>query len=163
MLDALFRLGYRLAYLLLRLYWAVAPRLVRQWASDDDYTHGFLILPLALYFVWDSRERLRTLPVKPSLWGAGLLFLGLLMLWVGSMGAELFLQRSSFIVVVAGLVWLVLGTAFLRALVFPIAFLIFMVTLPGVVMNAVAFPLQLFAARTATCESAPPGRQPGSL
>jgi exosortase D (VPLPA-CTERM-specific) len=143
-------LGAGLLLALVGLYWAVAPRLVRQWASDDDYTHGFLILPLALYFVWDSRARLKTLPVKPSPWGAGLLLGGLLLLWVGSVGAELFLQRSSFIVVVAGLVWLILGTAFLRALAFPIAFLIFMVPLPGVVMNAVAFPLQLFAARTAT-------------
>ena len=33
---------------LVGLYAPVIPRLVRQWASDDDYTHGFLILPLAL-------------------------------------------------------------------------------------------------------------------
>ncbi len=139
-----------LAGAIVALYWSVVPRLVRQWASDDDYTHGFLILPLALYFVWDGRERLKSLPVKPGLRGAGLLSVGLLMLLVGSVGADLFLQRASFIVVVAGLVWLFLGTAFLRALAFSIAFLIFMVPLPAVVMNAVAFPLQLFAARTAT-------------
>ena len=99
------------AILLAGLYSAVAPRLVRQWATDDDYTHGFLILPLALYFVWDERERLKGLSVKPSLWGAGLLAFGLVMLVVGSVGAELFLQRSSFVVVLAGLVWLILGTA----------------------------------------------------
>ena len=72
------------------------------------------------------------------------------MLVVGSVGAELFLQRSSFIVVLAGLVWLILGTAFLRELAFPLAFLVFMIPLPAIVMNAVAFPLQLFAAQTAT-------------
>ena len=70
-------LGVLLA--LVGLYWSIAPRLVRQWASDDDYTHGFLILPLALYFVWERRAVLKALPVKPSLWGAGLLALGLLM------------------------------------------------------------------------------------
>jgi exosortase len=52
--------------------------------------------------------------------------------------------------VLAGLVWLILGAAWLRALVFPIAFLLFMVPLPAIVMNAIAFPLQLFAAQTAT-------------
>ena len=138
------------AILLAGLYSAVAPRLVHQWASDDDYTHGFLILPLALYFVWDGRERLKGLSVKPSLWGAGLLAFGLVMLVVGSVGAELFLQRSSFVVVLAGLVWMLLGTAFLRELAFPLAFLVFMIPLPAIVMNAVAFPLQLFAAQTAT-------------
>jgi exosortase len=132
------------------LYWAVAPRLVRQWANDDDYTHGFLILPLALYFAWSDRERLARLPVRANVLGAFLLAAGLAMLVVGTAGAELFLQRSSIVAVAGGLVWLILGTAWLKALAFPIAFLLFMVPLPAIVMNAVAFPLQLFAAQTAT-------------
>jgi exosortase len=139
-----------ISFALAVLYHGTAPRLVHQWATDDDYTHGFLILPLALYFVWDGRERLKGLAARPSLWGAGLLAFGLLMLVVGSVGAELFLQRSSFVVVLAGLVWLILGTVFLRVLAFPLAFLVFMIPLPAIVMNAVAFPLQLFAAQTAT-------------
>jgi exosortase len=132
------------------LYATVAPRLVRQWAEDDDYTHGFLILPLALYFVWERRHELKRLTPRPSWLGALALGVGLLLLVVGSVGAELFLQRISFVVVVAGLVWLVLGAAFLRVVAFPIAFLVFMVPLPAIVMNAVAFPLQLFAAQSAT-------------
>ena len=72
------------------------------------------------------------------------------MLVVGSVGAELFLQRFSLVVVLAGLVWLILGTAFLRELLFPLAFLVFMIPLPAIVMNAIAFPLQLFAAQSAT-------------
>src|SRR5574341_1909712 len=132
------------------LYAAVVPRLVHQWANDDDYTHGFLILPLALYFVWERRERLKALPIEPSPWGAGLLEIGLLTLVLGSVGAELFLQRSSFVAVFTGLVWLILGTSFLRQLAFPLAFLVFMVPLPAIVLNAIAFPLQLFAAQSAT-------------
>jgi exosortase A len=139
-----------IALLLGGLYAAVVPRLVEQWAHDDDYTHGFLILPLALYFVWEKREELKRLSPEPSPLGAVLLALGLLMLVVGSLGAELFLQRFSLLVVLTGLVWLTLGTRFLRELAFPLAFLVFMVPLPAIVMNAVAFPLQLFAAQTAT-------------
>ena len=137
-------------FLLGVIYAAVAPPLVHQWANDDDYTHGFLIVPLAVYFLWERREVLQRITPDPSLLGAGLLALGLLMLVVGSLGAELFLQRFSVVVVLAGLVWLILGTAFLRELTFPLAFLVFMVPLPAIVMNAVAFPLQLFAAQSAT-------------
>jgi exosortase len=132
------------------LYAPVVPRLVSQWAAEDDYTHGFLILPLSLFFVWERRTKLLAMAIRPSPAGVVLLACGLLMLVVGSVGAELFLQRSSLIVVLAGLVWLLLGTAYLRELAFPLAFLVFMVPLPAIVMNAVAFPLQLFAAQSAT-------------
>ena len=134
----------------LALYAPVLRNLVRQWWNDEDYTHGFLILPLALYFVWDRRDALRRVLASPSVLGAVLLGIGLLILVVGSVGAELFLQRSSLIVVVAGLVLLILGRSFLGELVFPIAFLIFMIPLPAIVMNAIAFPLQTFAAQSAT-------------
>ena len=132
------------------LYVDVVPKLVRQWAAEEDYTHGFLILPLALYFVWERRQALCAGEPRPAPLGAVLLAGGLLMLVVGRVGAELFLQRSSLIVVVAGLVWLILGTRLLRELAFPIAFLVFMIPLPAIVMNAIAFPLQLFAAQTAS-------------
>ena len=136
--------------LLAALYAKVAPPLFRDWWNDPDYTHGLLVIPLALWFVWERRADLQRAPSRPSPLGALLLAGGLSMLLVGTAGAEFFLQRSSFVVVVAGLVWLLLGGARLRVLAFPTAFLLFMVPLPAIVMNAVAFPLQLFAARTAT-------------
>ncbi len=124
--------------------------MVRQWAADEDYTHGFLIVPLAVYFAWERRGKLHALKPVPGLPGAGLLAGGLLMLVVGSVGAELFLQRFSLVVVLAGLVWLILGASYLRELAFPLVFLVFMIPLPAIVLNAVAFPLQLFAAQSAT-------------
>jgi len=132
------------------LYAGTGRRLVAQWWQDPDYTHGFLVLPLALYFVWERRAVLAGLHPSPSPWGAVLLGLGLAQLVLGVVGAEIFLQRTSFIVVLAGLVLLVLGTEFLKQLLFPLGFLIFMVPLPAIVMNGFAFPLQMLAARTAT-------------
>ena len=142
--------GAAVAVLLARLYAETGRQLIGQWSHDPDYAHGFLVLPLACYFVWERRAVLAQLSVTPSPWGAALLGIGLVQLMLGVVGAELFLQRTSLIVVVAGLVLLVLGRRFLEALLFPIAFLAFMVPLPAIVMNSVAFPLQLFAARAAT-------------
>ena len=136
--------------LLAALYYQIVYRLGMQWYADPDYSHGFLVPLLSGYFVWERREKLRALPIAPSPWGIVLLGGGLLMLVIGSAGAELYTQRTSIIVVIAGLVLLILGRKFLRVLLFPIAFLFFMVPLPTVIVNAVAFPLQLFAAKTAT-------------
>ena len=136
--------------LLAALYYKILYSLGTQWYADPDYSHGFLVPLLSGYFVWERREKLRSLPAAPSPWGIILLGGGLLMLLIGSAGAELYMQRTSIIVVIAGLVLLMLGREFLRVLLFPIAFLFFMVPLPAIIVNAVAFPLQLFAAKTAT-------------
>jgi len=142
--------GVVLTVLLGALYGGILVRMGVQWYDDPDYSHGFLIPFMSGYFVWERREKLRALSPVPSVWGIGLLGLGLLMLVIGSLGAELYLQRSSLIVVLAGLVLLLRGRESLRVLAFPIAFLFFMIPLPAIVVNTVAFPLQLFAAQTAT-------------
>ena len=139
-----------LAGLLTVLYHDILFRLGVQWYVDPNYSHGFLVPVLSAYFVWERRTRLARVMPRPSWWGAGVTLLGLLMLGIGQVGAELFLQRVSLVVVLAGLVLLVLGRDALTVLSFPIAFLLFMVPLPAIVVNAVAFPLQGFAAQTAT-------------
>ena len=142
--------GVVLTVLLGALYGGILVRMGVQWYDDPDYSHGFLIPFMSGYFVWERRKKLRALSPVPNVWGIGLLGLGLLMLVIGSLGAELYLQRSSLIVVLAGLVLLLRGRESLRVLAFPIAFLFFMIPLPAIVVNTVAFPLQLFAAQTAT-------------
>lgn len=137
------------AALLTLLYHQIVIKMGLQWNDDPDYSHGFLVPVLVGYFVWERWDRLKTDRLAPSLWGIGLLGLGLLVLIVGSIGAELYLQRSSLIIVLAGLILLILGPSALKTLLFPIAFIFFMIPLPAIVVNAVAFPLQLFAARTA--------------
>ena len=135
--------------LLAGLYGEVLVKLGIQWNNDPDYSHGFLVPVLVGYFVWERWDRLKVVRIAPSPWGMAVLGFGLLMLVIGSVGAELYLQRSSLIVVMAGLVLLMMGRDALKTLMFPIAFMLFMVPLPAIVVNAVAFPLQLFAARTA--------------
>jgi exosortase len=138
-----------LVALLAGLYGEVLLKMGIQWNNDPDYSHGFLVPVLVGYFVWERWDRLKIVRIAPSPWGMAVLGWGLLMLVIGSVGAELYLQRSSLIVVIAGLVLLMMGRDALKTLMFPIAFMLFMVPLPAIVVNAVAFPLQLFAARTA--------------
>jgi exosortase len=128
-------------------YARLAAGLVRQWGTDDNYSHGFIVLPLALWFAWQRREALRALPLRPS--AAGLLVVagGLAMLMVGVLGAELFLSRVSFVVVVAGSILFLAGARHLRVLALPLAFLLLMIPLPAIVFNNIAFPLQLLASR----------------
>jgi exosortase len=77
-----------------------------------------------------------------------LLSLGLLIL--GTLGAELFLQRISLWLMIVGLLLYFLGWPKLRVMLFPVAFLLFMIPLPAIIYNEVVFPLQLLTSRFAT-------------
>ena len=129
------------------LYSGVLATLVHDWWSDDNYSHGFLIVPLALYFAWERRARLAAAPPRPSAVGLLLVIASLGVLAAGTLGAELFLRRISMLGVAAGSVWFMCGRQHLRILAFPLAFLVLMIPTPAIVFNQIAFPLQLLASR----------------
>jgi len=132
------------------LYAPVFAKLVHDWAHDDNYSHGFLIAPLAAWFVWRQRERLSVAPLKPSALGLVMICCALTLVIVGRLGSELFLTRVSIIVMLAGALLFLHGSQHLRILTFPLLFLMLMVPLPAIVFNQIAFPLQLLASRVGT-------------
>ena len=53
------------------LYRGVIVKLVSDWATDDNYSHGFLIVPIALYLAWERRDKLRCAAARsPADWPA---------------------------------------------------------------------------------------------
>jgi exosortase len=138
-----------LALLLGALYWQTLRDLALQWWDDPNYTHGFMVPVFSGYLVWRQRARLAALEPRGSTLGLPVLLAGIAALLIGDLGAELFLTRSSLIVVLAGLILFHLGTAIFRVVVFPLVFLFFMVPLPAIIFYAITFPLQSLAARQA--------------
>jgi exosortase len=131
------------------LYADILRRLVATWASNPDYSHGYVVAPIAAYLLYDRRARLRAAPVAGHWSGLVVIGASLLVLLAGLRGAELFLSRVSMIGVLAGAVLFVWGPAVLRVCAFPLAFLLLMVPLPTIVFNQVTMPLQLLASRVA--------------
>jgi exosortase len=74
----------------------------------------------------------------------------LAVLFLGSLGAELFLARISLLGVICGLVVYFRGWSLLRAMAFPLAFLLFAIPIPVIIYNQIVFPLQFVASRFAT-------------
>ena len=120
--------------------------MVNHWATSDDYSHGFLVAPLAIYFAWERRIKLRRARIESSWWGLVPLVLGALALMVGRLGVEQMAMREAFVLTVIGLVLLLLGREVFRILAFPLFFLFLMVPLPQSLVNVLSFPLQLIAA-----------------
>lgn len=137
------------AALLLVCYAPVLQRLVRQWAQDPDMGHGFFVPVLAGYIAWQKRGELLSQAPSPNWWGLLVVAYGALQLMIATLGAELFLARTAFIISLAGVVLVMGGTRSLRILAFPLFLLCFMVPIPAVVYNQITFPLQLFASQIA--------------
>jgi exosortase D (VPLPA-CTERM-specific) len=129
------------------LYRDVVFKLVHDWGTDDNYSHGFLIVPIALYLMWERRGRLAEAVPRPSNLGLVVVLGSVAVLGAGILGAELFLTRISILGVLAGIVLFLYGWQHLRILAFPLAFLLLMIPIPAIIFNQIAFPLQLLASR----------------
>ena len=145
--------AWQVAVLSALVLWLYAPtlgRLVTQWWQDPNFSHGFFVPLFSAFIVWQERHTLFQLPVRPSWAGLSLIVAGLCVLVVGQFGAELFLARGSLLIVLAGLIVLFLGWNYLRAVLFPLLFLVLMIPIPAIILNQITFPLQLLASHVAS-------------
>jgi len=142
--------GWLLVAVFLALYGQVLIHLVGQWNSDADYSHGFLVPFLSAYLIWQRRDKLAEIERRPSDWGLLVVVGSLGLLFLGSLAAELFLTRISIIGTICGLVLYFSGWRLLRAMAFPLAFLLFAIPIPALIYNEIVFPLQGIASRFAT-------------
>lgn len=127
------------------LYFPFMQSLIDNWNTNDDYSHGYFIPFLSLYFIYSIKDELRECSIRPSGVGLAVIALGLIQLVVGKVGSELFLQRTSVVIVLFGITLFLYGWQFFRKLFFPLLYLLFMIPLPEILWNKIAFPLQLFA------------------
>ena len=131
------------------LYFPVLADLLADCWNDPGLSQGMLIPPLALYIAWIRRDRTLSLPAVAD--NRGLLAVGFssVLFIVGKLGAEFFLSRMSFVVLLAGIVWTSWGYARLRPLALPFLLLTTMIPLPRVAYNGISTPLQLLTSETA--------------
>lgn len=127
------------------LYQRIVPGMVRQWWADPEYNFCFFVPALSAIAVWRKRSELNRIRTRPS-WSGLLVIAGALVLLVlGSLGAENFLARSSLIFLIAGLTIYFQGWRFFQALLFPWLAVFLMIPLPAIIFNQISLPLQFFA------------------
>jgi len=135
--------------LLVVCYAPVLKALISQWDHDPDMGHGFFVPAVAAYIAWQRRNLLLSGPLKPNYWGLAVLAYAAVQLVIGTLGAELFLQRTAFVFSIVGVTLTLGGWRALKVMGFPLFLLLFMVPIPAIIYNRITFPLQLFASRAA--------------
>jgi exosortase len=132
------------------VYATMLRKLAEQWWMDENYSHGLLIPFIIGYILWAERGRLANAPQRPAVWwGSACIVFAFFMLLAGTAGAELFLQRTSLVLMLAGIVLYFWGGRMLRLALVPLALLALAIPIPAIIFNQIAFPLQLFASRCA--------------
>ncbi|QXE91681.1 exosortase/archaeosortase family protein [Geomonas subterranea] len=133
--------------LLTGVYYAVVADMVSQWYEDPNYSHGFIVPLVAGYFVYQRRHDVAGLPLDPWWPGLFIILLGLAQLSIGWLGIEFFTMRSSLIVTLGGMTLYFFGRQFFAFMFLPLCYLCFMVPIPYIVYDMIAFPLKLFVTR----------------
>ncbi len=121
--------------------------LANLWWTEYGFSHGFLVPLVSLYLAWLQGPVLRRIPVALAL-GPGWLWLGVatLLLLASQAGGVITTAGIALILVLAGLVLLLCGWGYLRALAFPLAYLIFMTPVLDFLTEPLEWPFQLLTA-----------------
>lgn len=120
--------------------------LVSMWWGSDDYTHGFLVPLISAYIVWRKGALLLETRAEPAFaFGTIVMALAGAVLVAGRLGSIVMLEELSIPLMLSGLVLMLAGPLFLKALWFPIVYLLFMVKMFGEGSEKFHWPFQLLA------------------
>jgi exosortase A len=108
-------------------YWSTYAEIVSIWWRSETYAHGFVILPIVGYLIWQKREELSKLTVRVAP-GAIFFLAGAVCLWLLGFAADIALaQHLAAVTILPILAWLIFGSAVASCIAFPLGYLIFAV------------------------------------
>ena len=140
-LSGLFIFNYLPTFLVMWDHW---------FERDSYYSHGILIPFISGFLIWQKREELKKNSFESSRWGMPLIITGVCIQLLSALFRVNFSSDLSMLLVLIGMILHFFGEKILYKIRFPIAFLIFMVPMPEVVIANISFKMKIFAAHLAT-------------
>jgi exosortase len=134
-----------LAAVALWAYWPTLEGLAQRWSADAQYSHGFLVPLFAAFLLWRRRGELAAAPARPTWWALPFFAAAAALHLTGGYYYSPWAEEISLLPALAGVVLAVWGWRALRLAAPALAFLLFMVPLPGRLDKALAAPLQRVA------------------
>ncbi|MBE0597367.1 MAG: exosortase [Desulfuromonadales bacterium] len=140
-------LALAVLFALVLAFWPAWKSLVGIWSSSEDFSHGFIIVPAALYLLWRRREAVTRRPPRPSWMGLPVV-LGATLVYLFALLAGVWtLAYLAIILALIGAVLFVGGWRILRECAFPLFLLLFMIPVPSQIYTYLTAPLQLFVSQ----------------
>jgi len=126
-------------------YFLTLRGLFHVWSTNDDYSYGYLIPVISGYLIWERRKQIDETIVSPNWFGLIPFLLFLLISLYGVLGSSPSAVQPTIPLILLSVVFLCFGYDMFKVLLFPLAFLIFMVPLPTLVQNEIGLPLKLLS------------------
>jgi exosortase len=109
--------------------------------KDADYTHAYFILPISLWLIWKMREALIKTELTSKA-GLALFAAALFMYLFAKFNDFMFLDAISFVVMMWAIFRVRFTQASVRKIIFPLAYLLFMVPPPALAIDMMTLPLR---------------------
>jgi exosortase len=139
-----------LAIAVVYAYWPTLQWIEDAWRNEPDYSHGYLVVPLAGMLLWSRRDVMPGLRSRASMLGLSLIVLAIAMRLLSRLLYADFLDGWSLMVLVGGVVWFFFGVGFLWWSLPAVVFLFFMVPLPFQAESLLSWKLQGLATEIST-------------
>jgi exosortase A len=128
-------------------YFPVWRNLIAAWYGSEDYSHGFLIIPIAGYIGWQKREVLKNAAIESNWWGLGMVLVSLFLYLVGYYGEIYTVSSVSLVLFLGSALFFLFGFQVFRHMLVPLFLLLFMIPIPSQVYSTLTIPLQLFVSQ----------------
>jgi exosortase len=138
------------AALIVQMHGKILMEMMVECWNSPALSQGVVIPPFALYVAWLRRGQLMSIEPRVDFRGIAAVAAGCVLFLLGKLGAEFFLSRVSFVIILAGITWTYWGAERTRVLALPFLLLATMVPLPLLVFATLSAPLQLFASDIAS-------------
>lgn len=125
----------------------VLSELVNLWSNEADYSHGFLVIPVVLYLIWQKKGKLNHVFKKSSNWGILAVLLALFWFFLGEVSGFRILEYISFIFVIWSSVFYLFGFDVLKNVLWELGFLFFMIPIPSSIYARITLPLQIITTK----------------
>ena len=132
-----------LSILTFLLFAPVLYQLIHLWSNSDDYSHGFFVIPIALFMVWQKRQHILNLPKKPLWAGFPIFIIGIIIYYICFVIRFHTLMNLSMILIILALFLFISGWQITRAVFFSVLFLLFMFPIPSAYYILITNPLKL--------------------
>ena len=127
------------------VYWEGLKRLVLVWETKEEYSYGYMIPFITLFFLWQKKDVLERIDFKASWAGVAIVVLGFMLFFLGNLSTLFLIVQYSFLVVIIGVTVAYTGWRGFKVIAVPLLFLAFMIPLPQFFLVELSTRLQFIS------------------